>query len=162
MTSSMPIPKRKQPARAAAASSYPSNSSVSSSASSTSLPQSPSHNHNRTTNPPHTPSAKAQGKAPVTDDLPPPSPATNHERRRSLLGRSLGKSEYTVVNLGDCEGGRAPRLVTCVKAGQGFDWNQELFLPSYVDYEGQNLERKMDPVEDIVLTDEEADGLLPR
>lgn len=39
----------------------------------------------------------------------------------------------------------------------------ELFLPSYAKHgEAQHLETKQDPVEDIVLTDEEADAMLPQ
>lgn len=73
--------------------------------------------------------------------------------------------------------------VSCVKSSQGFDWNQgekmptldmmnafairsdistELFLPSYADYEAQDLERKQDPVEEIVLTDEEVAAMFPQ
>ncbi|SMQ51953.1 unnamed protein product [Zymoseptoria tritici ST99CH_3D7] len=76
------------------------------------------------------------------------------------MGSSLAKSEYTVINLGH-EGG-APRLVTCVKSSQGFDWNQELFLPSYADYDSNDLEHRPDPIEEIVLTDEEAAAMMPR
>ena len=93
-------------------------------------------------------------------------------------GSSLSKSEHTVVDLGH---GGTPRLVSCVKRGQGFDWNQgndlllstchstfpltlvkELFLPSYVDYDSQDLERKQDPVQDIVLTEEEIAAMFPQ
>jgi len=80
-------------------------------------------------------------------------------RRASLLGSSLSKSEHTVIDLGH---GGAPRLVSCVKSSQGFDWNQELFLPSYADYESQDLERKQDPVQDIVLTEEEIAAMFPQ
>ena len=70
--------------------------------------------------------------------------------------------------------------MTCVKSSQGFDWNQgpldhailssyqptdnrtELFLPSYADYDAQNLEHKQDVVEEIILTDEEAAAMLPQ
>ena len=38
----------------------------------------------------------------------------------------------------------------------------ELFLPSYADYDSQELEHKQDPVEEIVLTDEEAASMLPQ
>jgi hypothetical protein len=41
------------------------------------------------------------------------------------IGSSLSKSEHTVVDLGH---GGTPRLVSCVKRGQGFDWNQGKFL----------------------------------
>ncbi|GAB7324770.1 hypothetical protein MBLNU13_g08621t1 [Cladosporium sp. NU13] len=74
-------------------------------------------------------------------------------------GSSLSKSEHTVVDLGHSG---TPRLVSCVKRGQGFDWNQELFLPSYVDYDSQDLERRQDPVEDIVLTEEEIAAMFPQ
>ena len=68
-----------------------------------------------------------------------------------------------------------------MKSSQGFDWNQgrdgirqplsvtadvliiiELFLPSYAEYDAQDLEHKQDPVQDIVLTDEEAAAMLPQ
>ncbi len=75
------------------------------------------------------------------------------------------------------------RKVTCVKSSQGFDWNQgtttafnlskgidaltsdtttELFLPSYADYDSLDLEHKAEPVQDIILTDEEAAAMLPQ
>lgn len=38
----------------------------------------------------------------------------------------------------------------------------ELFLPSYLDYEFESLERRQEPVEDIILTDEEAAAFLPQ
>jgi hypothetical protein len=38
----------------------------------------------------------------------------------------------------------------------------ELFLPSYADYDSQDLEHRPDPVEEIVLTDEEAAAIMPR
>ncbi len=38
----------------------------------------------------------------------------------------------------------------------------ELFLPSYADYDAQDLEHKQDPVQDIILTDEEAAAMLPQ
>lgn len=78
--------------------------------------------------------------------------------------------------------------MSCVKSSQGFDWNQgalalsrprltcgvygsrlltrmartELFLPSYADYESRDLERKQDPVQDIILTDEEVAAMFPQ
>ncbi|KAL1632109.1 hypothetical protein SLS56_003998 [Neofusicoccum ribis] len=51
--------------------------------------------------------------------------------------------------------------ITCVKASQGFDWNQDIFLPSYADYESSELERRQDPVQDIILTDEEVASMFP-
>lgn len=37
----------------------------------------------------------------------------------------------------------------------------ELFLPSYANYDGHDLENRPDPIEEIVLTDEEAAAMLP-
>jgi len=48
-----------------------------------------------------------------------------------------------------------------VKASQGFDWNQEIFLPSYADYHFQDLETKKDPVQDIFVSDEEVANMFP-
>ncbi|KAF2796567.1 hypothetical protein K505DRAFT_323228 [Melanomma pulvis-pyrius CBS 109.77] len=93
-----------------------------------------------------------------------PSPASapegegRWERRPSLMSPAFAKTEHTVINVGNSE---APRLITCVKASQGFDWNQEIFLPSYADYPFQDLERKQDPVQDIVVTDEEIRNMFP-
>ncbi|KXT18816.1 hypothetical protein AC579_8231 [Pseudocercospora musae] len=109
-------------------------------------------------------SAKQKSKLPigVVSSSPPLTPSP---RRPSLLGSSLSKSEYTVINLGGHGGSehQSLRLVSCVKSSQGFDWNQELFLPSYANdgYDGQDLEHRPDPVFDIVLTDEEAESILP-
>ena len=74
---------------------------------------------------------------------------------------SFSKAEHTVVNVGDAE---FPRLITCVKASQGFDWNQEIFLPSHYEhlYSAPDLERKKDPVHDIHLTEEDLDAVFPR
>jgi hypothetical protein len=37
----------------------------------------------------------------------------------------------------------------------------EIFLPSYADYHFDDLERRQDPVEDIILTDEEVKNMFP-
>lgn len=37
----------------------------------------------------------------------------------------------------------------------------EIFLPSYADYHFDDLERKQDPVEDIIVTDEEIANMFP-
>jgi hypothetical protein len=42
------------------------------------------------------------------------------------------------------------------------DNDVELFLPSYVDYDQHDLEHKQDPVQEIILTDEEAAAMLPQ
>ncbi|KAK4498430.1 hypothetical protein PRZ48_011088 [Zasmidium cellare] len=136
MSSSMPIPKRKQPVVLAASSPTSSSSSYGS-----------------------PPIRSSKGKERASDSTSPRKDSAFGMRRTSMLGCSLSKSEYTVINLGGEDGPQ--RLVTCVKSSQGFDWNQELFLPSYIDYDSQDLEHRPDPVDDIVLTDEEAAAILP-
>ncbi|KAF1820626.1 uncharacterized protein K489DRAFT_372401 [Dissoconium aciculare CBS 342.82] len=82
-------------------------------------------------------------------------------RGSHVTGSSFTRSEYTVVNVSHSHG--PPRLVTCVKSSQGFDWNQELFLPSYAaDFDARVLEHRSDPVEDIILSDEEAAAMMPQ
>jgi len=68
------------------------------------------------------------------------------------MSATFSKADYTVVNVGEEE---RPRLITCVKASQGFDWNQEIFLPSYAEYHSEDLERRQDPVQEIFVSDEE-------
>jgi hypothetical protein len=51
--------------------------------------------------------------------------------------------------------------ITCVRSSQGFDWNQDLFLPSYIDHDSFDLEHKQDPVDEIILTEEELANMLP-
>lgn len=74
------------------------------------------------------------------------------------------------------------KQITCVKAGQGFDWNLgeffisldlhrvqslltryalDIFLPSYADHPHVDLEHKPDPVADIIVTDEEMATMFP-
>lgn len=114
MSSSMPIPKRKLPHSVIPSSSSPSGSLSSSSGSSAyySPPASSS-------------SWKGKNKVPITGSPATASPQPESwllsPRRPSLLGSSLSKSEYTVINLGHDEG---LRLVSCVKSSQGWDWNQ--------------------------------------
>ncbi|KIN00811.1 hypothetical protein OIDMADRAFT_18966 [Oidiodendron maius Zn] len=92
----------------------------------------------------------------------PTSPGTKygHDRRPSLLSSSLSKQEHTVINVGDPDG--VPRLITCVRSSQGFDWNPEIFLPSYVECDFESLERKRDPVHEIRLSDEEIKDMFPQ
>jgi len=75
------------------------------------------------------------------------------------MSETFSRQEHTVINVGEEEEGL--RLITCVKASQGFDWNQEMFLPSYVDYHFDDLERRQDPVKDIIVTDEEVRNMFP-
>jgi hypothetical protein len=37
----------------------------------------------------------------------------------------------------------------------------EMFLPSYADYHFDDLERRQDPVEDIIVTEEEGKKMFP-
>lgn len=83
-----------------------------------------------------------------------------HERRPSLLGSAISKSESTVINIGEPDG--PPRLISYLSSSQGFAWNPELFLPSYVDYDYTPLENKREPVIEITLTDEEIANMFPR
>ncbi|KAH8687451.1 hypothetical protein BGZ60DRAFT_522111 [Tricladium varicosporioides] len=89
-----------------------------------------------------------------------PNTRYGHDRRPSLLSSSLSKQEHTVINIGDPDG--VPRLITCVRSSQGFDWNPEIFLPSYVECDFESLERKRDPVHEIRLSDEEIKQMLPQ
>ncbi|TAQ87610.1 hypothetical protein B7494_g4073 [Chlorociboria aeruginascens] len=120
---------------------------------------------------PHTPQSTQSSPAS-------PNTRYGHDRRRSLLSSSLSKQEHTVINIGDPDG--TPRLVglsivswderrlliflqiTCVKSSQGFDWNPEIFLPSYIENDFESLERKRDPIHEILLSDEESKELLPQ
>lgn len=56
---------------------------------------------------------------------------------------------------------RHPGVV--VRCGQGPSANKatEMFLPSYADFHFDDLERRQDPVEDIVVTDEEVKNMFP-
>ncbi|TVY13815.1 hypothetical protein LARI1_G007209 [Lachnellula arida] len=74
-----------------------------------------------------------------------PNSSYGHDRRPSLLSSSLSKQEHTVINIGDPDG--VPRLI---------------FLPSYVECDFESLERKRDPVHEIVLSDEEIKEMLPQ
>jgi len=155
MSTAVPIPKRKQPLRNSTASTYSSWSSSASASSSYSSPVAPV---TTTANTNTLSKAKAIPSSPADEAR---QAEVISPRRPSLLGQSLSKSEYTVINLSHSDDG-PQRLVTCVKSSQGFDWNQELFLPSYAAYDSQDLEHKRDPVEDIILTDEEAAAMLPQ
>ncbi|KAM3070108.1 hypothetical protein ACMFMF_008460 [Clarireedia jacksonii] len=89
-----------------------------------------------------------------------PNSRYGHDRKRSFLSSSLSKQEHTVINIGDPDG--TPRLITCVRSSQGFDWNPEIFLPSYMECEFESLERKRDPVHEIRLSDEEMKQMFPQ
>ncbi|TPX18203.1 uncharacterized protein E0L32_002712 [Thyridium curvatum] len=82
-----------------------------------------------------------------------------HQRRPSLLSSAISKEEATVINIGDPEG--PPRLISYLSSSQGFTWNPEIFLPSYIDYDYTPLENKREPVHEITLSDEEIKNMFP-
>merc|ERR1712080_298731 len=71
---------------------------------------------NNAASPSFSPSSLASTSASPSSASTPSSMARYAERRPSLLGDSLSKSEYTVVNIGGPEN---PRLITCIKTSQG-------------------------------------------
>ncbi|GFP54932.1 hypothetical protein TASIC1_0004055700 [Trichoderma asperellum] len=78
---------------------------------------------------------------------------------RIMAGTALSKQECTVINIGAPDG--PPRLISYLSSGQGFMWNPEIFLPSYVDCYYVPLENRRDPVHEIHLTDEEIKNMFP-
>ncbi|KAI8633520.1 hypothetical protein F5Y19DRAFT_470754 [Xylariaceae sp. FL1651] len=84
---------------------------------------------------------------------------TIHHRRPSLLSSALSKEECTHINIGDPDG--PPRLISYLASSQGFAWNPEMFLPSYIDYDYEPLENRREPVHEIRLSDEEIKKMLP-
>ncbi len=51
--------------------------------------------------------------------------------------------------------------ISYLSSSQGFAWNPEIFLPSYVDYDYVPLENRREPVHEILLSDEEIKKILP-
>ncbi|KAF8250297.1 hypothetical protein K440DRAFT_581209 [Wilcoxina mikolae CBS 423.85] len=84
-------------------------------------------------------------------------PWLHHRRRPSLLSTSFCRAEHTTFDLGVRDG--SPRVITYVKTSQGFDWNQDIFLPSSSDITIHNGINRPEDVHEIVLTDE--DRFLP-
>jgi hypothetical protein len=81
-------------------------------------------------------------------------------RRPSLLSPAISKEECTTINIGD-DG--QPRLISYLSSSQGFVWNPEIFLPSYLDGDyGSPLENRREPVHEIFLSDEEIKSMLPQ
>ncbi|TQV92193.1 hypothetical protein V2A60_004485 [Cordyceps javanica] len=91
-----------------------------------------------------------------------PSSATKtlHTRRRSLMSSAFSMDKSTVINIGDPDG--PPRLITYLSSSQGFDWNPEIFLPSYLDCDYVPLENRREPVHEIRLSEEELRNMLPQ
>ncbi|KJZ77288.1 hypothetical protein HIM_03609 [Hirsutella minnesotensis 3608] len=113
------------------------------------------------------PKAMASSSASSYSSSPSPSSPSSttsvtmlHARRPSLLSSAISKQECTVINIGDPDG--PPRLISYLSSSQGFAWNPEIFLPSYVDCDYKPLENHCEPVHEIVLSDEETRQLLPQ
>jgi hypothetical protein len=94
------------------------------------------------------------------------------------MGKELERTKHIVVDVGPPD---APRLVSfseiylyghktdldqisCLASSQGFEWNSSIFLPRYITGRAadESLEHRQDPIEDIIITDEEAKELLPQ
>ncbi|GAW13642.1 hypothetical protein ANO14919_030290 [Xylariales sp. No.14919] len=86
-------------------------------------------------------------------------PKAIHHRRPSLLSSALSKEECTHINVGDPDG--PLRLISYLASSQGFVWNPEMFLPSYLDLDYEPLENRREPVHEIRLSDEETKNMLP-
>ncbi|KAK5625288.1 hypothetical protein RRF57_001003 [Xylaria bambusicola] len=84
---------------------------------------------------------------------------TIHHRRPSLLSSALSKEHCTHINVGEPDG--PPRLISYLASSQGFMWNPEMFLPSYLDLDYEPLENRREPVHEIRLSDEEIKNMLP-
>lgn len=93
-------------------------------------------------------------------------------------GPALSQQECTTINIGD-DG--QPRLVSprssypaisivpantsqisYLSSGQGFVWNPEIFIPSYMDCEYTPLDHRREPVHEIVLSDDDIKKMLPQ
>lgn len=119
---------------------------------------------------PHSRSSKQKSK--VVDDLDPPNimPSLIPARSSPLGPSMLSSHTYKSINLNGPDPDGPPRLITFTKAGQGFNWNEELFLQSYMISRYSRSRRKQydgdlgeDDVEvaEIFVTDEEANNMMP-
>ncbi|TGZ80105.1 hypothetical protein EX30DRAFT_349577 [Ascodesmis nigricans] len=87
----------------------------------------------------------------------PPRP-TLWGRRESLLSSSFSRAEYSTVEMGAARDG-STRVIAYVKTSQGFNWNQDIFIPSSSDITVHNGINVPECVHDIILTEE--DRFLP-
>ncbi|RMZ84180.1 hypothetical protein DV738_g593, partial [Chaetothyriales sp. CBS 135597] len=103
--------------------------------------ESPMSSHSSTAYHPHGNGAsksqhKGKGKATSSPTATPPaSPSSSMFQACSPLGPSmLASSSYKSINLNahNADPDEPPRLITYTKHSQGFIWNDELFLPSYL------------------------------
>ena len=107
---------------------------------------------------------------------PPPSsmPALFNASSSPLGPSMLSSSSYKSINLNSHhdDPDEPPRLITYTKHSQGFTWNDELFLPSYLlgrygergrkkQYDGDFGDEDHCPVAEIFVTDEEAEAMMP-
>ncbi|OAP58984.1 hypothetical protein AYL99_06281 [Fonsecaea erecta] len=108
--------------------------------------------------------------------LPPPSsmPMLFNASSSPLGPSMLSSSSYKSINLNahHDDPDEPPRLITYTKYSQGFTWNDELFLPSYMLgrygergrkklYDGDFGDEDHCPVAEIFVTDEEAQAMMP-
>lgn len=124
-----------------------------------SIPRKKDQLHSSASSPGSSSSHSSSPASSSSGSSPSPTPVFHHRRRPSLLSTSVSRVEHSVFDLGIRDG--SPRLITCVKASQGFDWNLDIFLPSHYDIHIPNLTDKMEPVHEIVLTEEEYTNMLP-
>jgi hypothetical protein len=119
---------------------------------------SPSSTYSASPSTPGTPEPESAAKAPphATEKQ-----KMIHFRRPSLLSSALSKQECTTINIADDPEG-PPKLISYLSSSQGFAWNPEIFLPSYVDYDYVPLENRREPVHEIVLSDEEIKKMMPQ
>lgn len=108
-------------------------------------------------------------------NFPPPNNMPMLFNSSSPLGPSmLSSSSYKSINLNahHDDPDEPPRLITYTKYSQGFTWNDELFLPSYMlgrygergrkkRYDGDFGDEDHCPVAEIFVTDEEAEAMMP-
>ena len=135
----------------------------------------------------NTAKTKDKGKAKEEQKSTPPTTPTTYSffPTSSPLGASmLSASSYKSVNLNAHrdDPDEPPRLITYTKHSQGFTWNDELFLPSYLIGRGGRRRRKrygydddedddedgwggdegeQCPVTEIFVTDEEVKAMMP-
>ncbi|KIW28519.1 uncharacterized protein PV07_08178 [Cladophialophora immunda] len=108
--------------------------------------------------------------------MPPPSsmPMLFNASSSPLGPSMLSSSSYKSINLNahHDDPDEPPRLITYTKYSQGFTWNDELFLPSYMLgrygergrkklYDGDFGDEDHCPVAEIFVTDEEAEAMMP-
>ncbi|EXJ85781.1 hypothetical protein A1O1_06149 [Capronia coronata CBS 617.96] len=109
-------------------------------------------------------------------DVAPPStmPVLSGQASSPLGPSMLSSSSYKSINLNSRfdDPDEPPRLITYTKHSQGFTWNDELFLPSYMlgrygergrkkQYDGDFGDEEHCPVAEIFVTDEEAEAMMP-